>query len=63
MQQISISNNKINVNIRQQIQNNFSSTNEELAIQFYTSPQTISKWRDRDFTNDASCAPKILFIH
>lgn len=58
MQQIYHSNAKTNINIRQQIQNNFSSTNEELAIQFCTSPQTISKWRNRDFTNDASCVPK-----
>ena len=58
MQQIYHSNAKTNINIRQQIQNNFSSTNEELSIQFCTSAQTISKWRNREFTNDASCVPK-----
>lgn len=58
MQQIYHSNAKTNINIRQQIQNNFSSTNEQLANQFCTSTQTVSKWRNREFTTDASCAPK-----
>jgi hypothetical protein len=58
MQQIYHSNAKTNINIRQQIQNNFSSTNEELANQFCTSTQTVSKWRNREFSTDASSAPK-----
>lgn len=58
MQQIYHSNAKTNINIRQQIQNNYSSTNEELANQFCTSTQTVSKWRNRKFTADASCTPK-----
>ena len=57
MQQIYHSNAKTNVNIRQQIQTKYSSTNEELAVQFGTSTQTISKWRNRNFTSDASCSP------
>jgi len=58
MQQIYHSNAKTNVNIRQQIQAKLSSTNQELATQFATSTQTISKWRNRDFVADASCVPK-----
>jgi len=57
MQQIYHSNAKTNINIRQQIQGNRSSTNEELATQFCASSQTISKWRNRDFASDASCVP------
>ncbi|MBC7750043.1 MAG: transposase [Methylotenera sp.] len=57
MQQVYHSNAKTNVNIRQKIQTKLSSTNEELSAQFGTSTQTISKWRNRDFTTDASCAP------
>jgi transposase-like protein len=60
MQQIYHSNATTNVNIRKQIQDNFSSSNKELAIQFGTSVQTISKWRYRDFTTDASCKPKTI---
>ena len=58
MQQIYHSNANTNVNIREQIQNNYSLTNEELSVRFGTSIQTISKWRNRDFTSDASCVPK-----
>lgn len=58
MQQIYHSNAKTNVNIRQQIQNKHSLTNEELSVQYGTSIQTISKWRNRDFTADLSCVPK-----
>jgi len=57
MQQIYHSNAMTNVNIRQQIQSKFSSTNEDLAVQFGTSRQTVSKWRNRNFTKDASCTP------
>ena len=58
MQQIYHSNAKTNVNIREQMQANHSSTNEELATQFAISAQTVSKWRNRDFTYDASSVPK-----
>lgn len=58
MQQIYHANAKTNVNIRQQIQNSLSVTNKELSVQFCTSVQTVSKWKNRDFTNDVSCRPK-----
>ncbi len=58
MQQIYHSNARTNVTIRQQIQNNSGASNEELADRFFTSPQTVSKWRNRTFTADASCAPQ-----
>jgi len=58
MQQIYHSNATTNINIRQQIQSNLFSSNETLALQFGTSQQTVSKWRNRDFTTDASCVPK-----
>jgi hypothetical protein len=46
-----------NVHIRTQIQTNFSSSLEELSIQYSISEQTVSKWKNRNFTNDASSAP------
>ena len=58
MQQIYHSNATTNINIRQQIQSNLFSSNETLALQFGTSQQTVSKWRNRDFTTDASCVIK-----
>lgn len=58
MQQVYHSNAMTNVNIRQLIQGNILSSNIELAAQFGTSTQTISKWRNRDFTQDASCVRK-----
>ena len=57
MEQIYHFNAKTNVNIRQQIQIKHSSTNEELAVQFGISTQTVSKWRNRNFTSDGSCVP------
>jgi transposase InsO family protein len=45
-----------NVHIRKQIQTK-SSTNLDLAAQFHISPQTVSKWRNRDFTSDVSSRP------
>ena len=58
MQQIYHSNAKTNVNNREQIQKCTSASNEELATRFTVSSQTISKWRNRDFVQDASCCPK-----
>ena len=58
MQQIYHSNAKTNVNNREQIQKCFSVSNQILAAQFNVSSQTISKWRNRDFRQDASCCPK-----
>ena len=58
MQQIYHSNATTNVNIRQLIQSNNSSSNKELAIQFGISHQTVSKWRNNSYTSDASCVPK-----
>lgn len=56
MQQIYHSNASTNVYIRTQIQNN-SSSNSLLATQFGVSQQTVSKWKNRDFVQDASCKP------
>lgn len=58
MQQIYHPNATTNVHIRQQIQNSSSFSNEKLAAQFGTSPQTVSKWKNRDFQTDVSCRPK-----
>lgn len=52
------SNATTNINIRTEIQINISNSNQELASRFNTSWQTISKWRNRNFTNDVSCVPK-----
>ena len=56
MQQVYHSNATTNINIRSQIQNN-SETNSNLSTRFNVSEQTISKWKNRDFTQDASCKP------
>jgi len=56
MQQIYHFNATTNVNIRTQIQTN-SVTNSELASRFNVSQQTVSKWKNRDFVEDVSCAP------
>jgi transposase-like protein len=50
------SNATTNLNIREQIQNN-SVKNSELALRFNVSTQTVSKWKNRNFTQDASCSP------
>ena len=57
MQQSYHFNAKTNVHIREQIQANISNSNEKLALQFGISKQTVSKWKNRDFTGDASSAP------
>lgn len=56
MQQIYHFNATTNINIRTQIQTN-SVTNSESASRFNVSKQTISKWKNRDFVEDVSCAP------
>lgn len=56
MQQVYHSNAKTNLNIRYQLQNNPGS-NCELASIFNISVQTVSKWKNRDFLNDACCKP------
>lgn len=56
MPQIYHANAKTNINIRQQIQLT-SQNNKVLAQQFNTSPQTVSKWKNRDFTSDLSSRP------
>ena len=60
MQQIYHSNAKTNVNIREQIQNTFSFSNEKLAKQFGISSQTVSKWKNRNFVQDKTCKPNII---
>lgn len=57
MQQIYHSNARTNVNNREQIQKCSTDTNEELASRFNVSSQTVSKWKNRDFVQDASCCP------
>jgi len=56
MQQIYHSNARTNLNIRSQIQNNLDK-NSELAARFNVSEQTVSKWKNRDLLQDASCRP------
>jgi len=56
MQQFYHSNATTNLNIRSQIQNN-SQSNSQLAARFNVSEQTISKWKNRNFIQDASCKP------
>jgi len=56
MQQIYHSNAKTNINIRQQIQTSESS-NEDNATRFGVSAQTVSKWKNREFTSDLSSRP------
>lgn len=56
MKQSYHTNAKTNLHIRGELQNN-SASNSELAIRFNTSKQTISKWKNRDFTEDVSCKP------
>lgn len=52
------SNAKTNIHIRGQIQAEVSLSPKEIAGKFNISGATVSKWKNRDFTNDASCAPK-----
>lgn len=56
MPQVYHSNANTNLNIRNQIQNN-SASNSELASRFQISRQTVSKWKNRDCTKDASSKP------
>ena len=56
MQQVYHSNARANLNIRTEIQNN-SANNSDLANRFNVSEQTVSKWKNRDFIQDASCKP------
>ncbi|MBX9808267.1 MAG: DDE-type integrase/transposase/recombinase [Flavobacteriaceae bacterium] len=56
MQQVYHSNANTNLNIRRQLQNN-SGNNTELASKFGISKQTVSKWKNRNFLQDASCKP------
>jgi transposase InsO family protein/transposase len=56
MQQIYHSNAKTNISNRQFIQKNTES-NSQLASRFSISKQTVSKWKNRDFTVDAPSKP------
>ena len=56
MKQSYHSNAKTNLNIRSEIQKNYA-TNSDLATRFNVSVQTISKWKNRDFSQDAPCTP------
>lgn len=57
MQQVYHSNAVTNINIRQQIQNSNSSIIDN-SLRFGVSTQTVHKWKNRDFTDDASSRPK-----
>lgn len=59
MQQVYHSNAMTNINIRQQIQNSTFS-NVENSLRFGVSTQTISKWKNRTFTEDLSSRPKSI---
>jgi len=56
MQQVYHSNAMTNINIRQQIQTS-DSRNEDISVRFGVSVQTVSKWSNRDFTEDLSSKP------
>jgi hypothetical protein len=56
MSQIYHSNAKTNINIRQQIQTSAKS-NLDLAVQFNTSTQTVSKWKNRAVVKDVTSRP------
>ena len=58
MQQVYHSNATTNVHIRNHLQAASSGSNEDLSLQYGISEQTVSKWKSRDFTNDASSTPK-----
>jgi len=60
MKQIYHPNATTNVHIRQQIQNDTSSSNENLAKKFGISIQTTSKWRNRDFVKNVSSKPNTI---
>lgn len=55
--QIYHSNAKTNIHIREQIKNNTQNSVESLAGKHGVSTQTVSKWKNREFLEDASCAP------
>lgn len=56
MQQVYHSNAATNINIRELIQNS-DLNNFDNSKRFGISQQTVSKWRNRDFTNDLSSRP------
>lgn len=56
MQQIYHSNASTNLNIRTTIQKS-NETNSDLANRFNISKQTVSKWRNRDFSTDKTSKP------
>lgn len=58
MQQSYHSNAVTNIHIREQIQKHSEVSTEKLALHYNTSCQTVSKWRNRDFTADVSSRPK-----
>jgi transposase InsO family protein len=57
MQQTYHSNATTNINIRSQIKANSLFSNEDLTNRFNISTQTVSKWKNRDSIEDASCKP------
>lgn len=56
MQQIYHDNAKTNIHIRQHLQSS-EDNNEDNARRFCVSTQTVSKWKNRDFTSDLSSRP------
>jgi uncharacterized protein YjcR len=57
MQQVYHSNATTNHNIRKSIQLCTNTSNIDLAQQFNTSVNTISKWKNRDFIDDVTSRP------
>lgn len=58
MQQTYHSNATTNAHIRGLLQTDSSLSNQEIASKFNISLPTVSKWKNRNFTTDASCAPQ-----
>jgi len=58
MQQKYHSNATTNEHIRGLLQTDSSLSNQEIASKFNISLPTVSKWKNRSFTSDASCTPK-----
>src|SRR5208283_1583806 len=51
------SNAKTNIHVRSQIQADLSHSNQELALQYSVSGNTISKWKNRETAEDKSSRP------
>lgn len=57
MQQVYHFNARTNAHIRKHLQAGSAFSNENLSSRYGISSQTVSKWKSRDFTDDAPCTP------